>query len=38
MTPRFRLPWAGPLPLTLALAGLLALVQQQLLLRQPPRL
>ena len=38
MTPRFRLPWAGPLPLTLALAALLALVQQQLLLRPPPRL
>ncbi len=38
MTRPFRLPWAGPLPLTMALAGLLALVQQQLLLRQPPRL
>jgi hypothetical protein len=38
MTRPFRLPWSGPLPLTLALAGLLALVQQQLLQRQPPRL
>lgn len=38
MSPLSRLPWARPLPLTLALAGLLALVQQQLLLRQPPRL
>ncbi|WP_216910023.1 hypothetical protein [Synechococcus sp. CCY 0621] len=38
MSPLSRLPWARPLPLTLGLAALLGLVQQQLLLRQPPRL
>jgi hypothetical protein len=38
MSPFSRLPWARPLPLTLGLAALLALLQQQLLLRQPPRL
>ena len=38
MSPLSRLPWARPLPLSLSLAALLALLQQQLLLRQPPRL
>ena len=38
MSPLSRLSWARPLPLSLSLAALLALLQQQLLLRQPPRL
>ena len=38
MSPRSRLPWARPLPLSLGLATVLALLQQQLLWRQPPRL